>query len=100
MKKEVRLPLKRFPADYGITIKMFSGRTHRAKISVVHRETRTVSVIWSEEGELRGKNVKTLPVCLICLVQLFVWVCSMKVSYIAHDLPQPDQIFLSPFESE
>jgi len=40
-----------------VDIKTSNGQTQRAIISGVDLETRTVTVTWSEEGEIRGKEL-------------------------------------------
>jgi hypothetical protein len=54
---EVEATFARIQPGVHVDIKMSNGQTQHAIVSGVNLETRTVSVTWSEEGEIRGKEL-------------------------------------------
>ncbi len=54
---EVEATFGRIQPGVQVDIKRSNGQTQHAIVSGVDLETRTVSVTWSEEGEIRGKEL-------------------------------------------
>ena len=54
---EVEATFARIQPGVHVDIKRSNGQTQHAIVSGVDLETRTVTVTWSEEGEIRGKEL-------------------------------------------